>query len=129
MIVAAVDDEDRMEKIVSFAAEEAKLRGQKLNIIHSLFGGDKTGQKDVERARELLERAEKVARDYGVEVETHLLVRGLEPADDIIAFSEENNAELIVMGVRKRSPVGKLLFGSVAQRVILNTDIPVMCIK
>ena len=129
MIVAAVDDEDRMDKIVSFAAEEAKLRNKKLNIVHSLYGGDKTGQKDVERARELLERAEKVAKDIGVEVETHLLVRGLEPADDIITFSEENNAELIVMGVRKRSPVGKLLFGSVAQRVILNTDIPVICIK
>ncbi len=118
-----------MEKIVSFAAEEAKLRGKMLNIIHSLYGGDRTGEKDVEKARELLERAEKVAREYGVEAETHLLVRGLEPADDIITFSEENNAELIVMGVRKRSPVGKLLFGSVAQRVILNTDIPVICIK
>ena len=129
MIVAAVDDEDRMERIVSFAAEEAKLREKSLSIVHSMYGGDRTTQKDVERARELLERAEEVAKEYGVEVETHLLVRGLEPADDIITFSEENNADLIVMGVRKRSPVGKLLFGSVAQRVILNTDIPVICIK
>jgi nucleotide-binding universal stress UspA family protein len=56
-------------------------------------------------------------------------VRGKEPGDDIIEFAEEVGASMIIIGVRKRRPAGKLLFGSVAQHVILHAERPVVCIK
>ncbi|AIY90446.1 universal stress protein [Geoglobus acetivorans] len=129
MIVCAVDDYRRMEKLVRFAAEEAKFRGMKLHIIHSSPGGDKTDLEEVEFGEKLLADAEKIAGEYGIDVETHFLLRGNDPAKDILLFCEEVNAKLVVIGVKKRTPAGKLLFGSVAQQVILHAEIPVICIK
>lgn len=129
MIVAAIDRRERMERIVRFAAEESRMRGEKLHIIHSMFGGSRVTREDVERAEDMLNEAELLARKHGAEVETHLLMRGNEPARDILLFCQEIGAKLLVIGVRKRSPAGKLLFGSVAQQVILEAEIPVVCIK
>ena len=51
------------------------------------------------------------------------LVRGFEPAEDLISIAEANGAEdLIVIGLRRRSPVGKLILGSNAQRILLASD-------
>lgn len=129
MIVAAIDSRERMERIVRFASEEAKLRNMKLHIIHSMFGGSKTKRNEVEQAEDMLSEAELLARKHGADVETHLLMRGNDPARDILLFCEEIGARLLVIGVRKRSPAGKLLFGSTAQQVILEAEIPVVCIK
>jgi nucleotide-binding universal stress UspA family protein len=48
-----------------------------------------------------------------------------EPAEAILAIADEYDSDAIVIGVRKRSPVGKVLFGSVAQGVILDSERPV----
>jgi nucleotide-binding universal stress UspA family protein len=49
-----------------------------------------------------------------------------DPADAIIDAADESDADLIIIGGRKRSPTGKALFGSVTQTVILNAGRPVM---
>ncbi len=107
-IVVAVDESKRTERVVDFSIKEAKLRGEKLFFIHSLFGGDKTTQEEIERGEKLLENAAKVAQASGVEYETHLLIRGREPGDDIVEFSNQVKAHLIIIGVRKRRPVGEV---------------------
>lgn len=50
-------------------------------------------------------------------------------ADAVLAVATEEDATLIVVGVRHRSPVGKMLLGSVAQRVILDASCPVLAVK
>jgi nucleotide-binding universal stress UspA family protein len=52
-----------------------------------------------------------------------------EPADDVLAVAEETDAELIVIGLRKRSGVGKLFLGSSAQRILLDSSCPVLAVK
>jgi nucleotide-binding universal stress UspA family protein len=128
-ILVAIDDSPRTERIIKFAIEEAKARNEKLLFMHSVFGGDKTTLEEVEKAEKLLDMAVKKAESAGVECEKHLLARGMEPGDDIVEFAKEVDATLIVIGVRKRRPAGKLLFGSVAQHVILHAEQPVICIK
>jgi len=49
-----------------------------------------------------------------------------DPADRLLETAADNDADLIVVAGRKRSPAGKALFGSVTQEVILNADRPVM---
>jgi nucleotide-binding universal stress UspA family protein len=65
----------------------------------------------------------------GVEHEVRQLVRGLDPAEDLLGIVEEVKAELIVIGLRRRSPVGKLILGSNAQRVLLDAACPVLAVK
>ncbi|WGW12932.1 universal stress protein [Saxibacter everestensis] len=56
-------------------------------------------------------------------------IRGKDAAEEIIELSEKHQVSLIVLGIRKRSPVGKLLLGSVAQSVLLRATVPVTTVK
>jgi nucleotide-binding universal stress UspA family protein len=128
-ILVALSTSERRTRIMDFAVEEAKLRGKKLIIVHSLYGGDRTSEEEIEEGENLLKWAEEKAKAEGLEVETHLLVRGKDPGDDILDFAREVKPEMIVVGVKRRSPAGKVIFGSVPQKIILNSDVPVVSIK
>ena len=52
-----------------------------------------------------------------------------DPAEQILDTANEVGAELIVLGTRKRTPVGKFLLGSTIQKVILDAEAPVLCVK
>ena len=65
----------------------------------------------------------------GVEYDLRQLVRGFEPAEDLIQIAESSDADLIVIGLRRRSPVGKLILGSNAQRILLDAKCPVLAVK
>jgi nucleotide-binding universal stress UspA family protein len=52
-----------------------------------------------------------------------------EIADEVLRVAQEVDASVIVIGLRKRSPVGKLLMGSSAQRILLEADRPVLAVK
>ena len=69
------------------------------------------------------------ARDEGVDVKIRQLVRDADPASDLIDVATEESADLIVIGLRKRSPVGKLILGSNAQSVLLDAPCPVLAVK
>jgi nucleotide-binding universal stress UspA family protein len=62
-------------------------------------------------------------REAGVAVET--AARSGDPAVEIVQVAREVDADLVVLGGRKRSPLGSLLFGSVTQAVIADADRPV----
>ncbi len=128
-ILVALSTSERRTRIMDFAVEEAKLRGKKLVIVHSLYGGDRTSEEEIEEGENLLKWAEEKAKAEGLEVETHLLVRGKEPGDDVLDFAQEIKPDMIVIGVKKRSPTGKLIFGSIPQKIILNSEVPVVSVK
>lgn len=50
-------------------------------------------------------------------------------ADDLVGAAERSSADLIVIGLRRRSPVGKLILGSNAQRILLDAPCPVLAVK
>jgi nucleotide-binding universal stress UspA family protein len=52
-----------------------------------------------------------------------------ESAEELIRIAETTDADFIVIGLRRRSPVGKLLLGSNAQRVLLDAACPVLAVK
>jgi nucleotide-binding universal stress UspA family protein len=108
------------------AAEEAKLRSTSLVVVNSARGGRDLAEHDDVSALETL--VSELKAD-GVEVDLRSLVRGLEPAEDLIAIAEEINADLIVIGLRRRTPVGKLILGSNAQRILLDAPCPVLAVK
>jgi nucleotide-binding universal stress UspA family protein len=107
---------------VSRAIAEATLRGSKLVVINSHRGGREF---DADKAREVEQALEEVRAELdesGVEHDIRQLVRGREVA-------EETGAELVVIGLRRRTPVGKLLLGSNAQRILLDAPCAVLAVK
>ena len=86
-------------------------------------------QKEIDNAKKEAEKACQIARDEGLECKAHVTMEGKDAGEDIINYAQQINAEYIVIGVRTRSRVGKLIFGSTAQWVILNSHCPVMTVR
>ena len=107
---------------------EARLRGSSLLVVHSQRGGREfTG--GVMDDEEQLDSVRTRLDEAGVTYEIRQLVRGFDPAEDMIKVAEEVSAELIIIGLRRRSPVGKLILGSNAQRILLDAPCPVLAVK
>ncbi len=111
------------------AAEECVLRGTKLVVISSHRGGKDFDADESARFESELERIKGVLEERGLDHEVRQLVRGNDPAEDLISVAEQENAEFIVIGLRRRSPVGKLILGSNAQRILLDASCPVLAVK
>lgn len=111
------------------AVEEAKLRGARLVVINSARGGRDFDAEDAVDSEAELDAVRAQLAEAGVQAEVRQLVRGLEVAEDLISVARETSAEFIVIGLRRRSPVGKLILGSNAQRILLDAPCPVLSVK
>ncbi len=115
--------------------EEARLRGARLIIVHSRKGVQPiTGSSDesVEEAiadREELDQITEKLAAAGIEHDIQERVLGHKPAEDVVGVANETGANLIVIGLRRRSPVGKLILGSNAQDILLQADCAVLAVK
>jgi nucleotide-binding universal stress UspA family protein len=117
------------EAALRLAAEEAKLRGASLVVVNSHRGGRGLDGDEAVDADSHLDEVQKQLKAAGIQHEVHHLVRGKDPAEDLIAVAAEVSADIIIIGLRRRSPVGKLILGSNAQRVLLDAPCPVLAVK
>lgn len=115
------------EAAVQAAITEAGLRGENLLVVNSAREGslvETTVASDEDLSRVLAS-----AEDAGVRAE---VVRGMHRddfTDEILDLAEQHDASLIVIGLRRRSTVGKFIMGSVAQRILLQAEHPVLAVK
>jgi nucleotide-binding universal stress UspA family protein len=116
------------EAAVDAAVEETRRRSGRLVIVHSTRGADQDAD-TVIADREALEQLEQRLRSQGLDVTAQNLARGQDPAEDLVDVADSEQAALIVIGLRRRSPVGKLLMGSNAQQILLTADCPVLAVK
>jgi len=117
------------EAALARGIEEAKMRNSKLIVANSHRGGTSFDGGASTAADAEMERVESQLKASGVEYEARQLVRGFEPSEDLIALADAGEADLIVIGLRRRSPVGKLILGSNAQRILLDAECPVLAVK
>lgn len=111
------------------AGQEAVDRGTDLLVVNTTRPpgpGDRDGTGAVEADLEALRAALE-----GTGVDHRLMEPSptLEAAEDILSAAASNRCELIVIGLRQRTPVGKLLLGSNAQRILLEAPCPVLAVK
>lgn len=118
------EEVDELEVIILHVFRDVDIPSQV--VVHEPLGDfEETHheQREIPTAvTDVVDRLEKSGIGAEIRIE-----RGENPAETIIAFAEdeENDVDNIFIGGRKNSPVGKAIFGSVAQTVLLNTDIPV----
>lgn len=102
------------EAALARAIAESKLRGASLIVVNT----QKTGGPDVA-----------ILKDSGVSYTIRNFAPDADAADELVAVAQDHSAELIVIGLRRRSPVGKLILGSSAQRILLDACCPVLAVK
>lgn len=123
------DDEERASRQASFVADLPDAADSvEVTILHAWTGNlSNVPDESVETQTVSHVGSVRTARDRLEEsgIEPDVIDGAGDPATLILDFAEENDPDLIVMGGRKRTPVGKVVFGSVAQSVILSVDVPV----
>jgi nucleotide-binding universal stress UspA family protein len=135
-IVAAVDRSERGDEIVAEAAELAEAFGEELHVLHVLSQSEfvdleRTSVEDTGKAIDMDDIrgiAREIAEESAEGVTDDFEAIGLvgDAADEIVRYSSDEEARYIVISGRRRSPVGKALFGSVTQSVLLDADRPVV---
>jgi nucleotide-binding universal stress UspA family protein len=114
---------------LELAKKHAKAFDAKVFIVTSMVGGPEVLREDFEKAEKDLNFAKTDFKKEEIPCEARLSVRGLEPGEDLVQFAEENKIDQIIVGIRRRSKVQKLVFGSNAQYVILEAPCPVLSVK
>ena len=126
-ILVGYDGSLTSKEALKLAIKHAQVFGATMEVVTSMEKG--TDVKDEEKALFGLEWAKSAVTEKEITCNTHLLIRGMSAGEDLIEFATDNKIDEIIVGVKKRSKVGKLLLGSVAQYVILEASCPVVCVK
>jgi nucleotide-binding universal stress UspA family protein len=115
------------EAALSAAITEAQRREEPLHIINSSRGDSLSDSKFV--SEPAMDQVRDRLKDAGVVFEIEQLVRGNEASEELVEAADRVKASLLVIGIRRRSPTGKLITGSQAQRVLLDANCPVLAVK
>lgn len=109
--------------------EIAKRRNERLLVVNAGLGGAK---KDSSVADNMdVERIEKLLAGSGIDAEFKQFIRGKSAVSEIDALVDTQSLQvsLVIIGLRKRSTMGKLILGSVAQDILLSVSCPVLAVK
>ncbi len=128
-IVVGFDSSNTAKAALDAALKRAAVMSAAVEVITSMEAGTDGDLPAIESAKADLEAVKDIAAKTDVACDTHLLIRGQSPGEDLVGFAREHGCDEIVVGVRRRSKVGKLLMGSTAQYVILNAHCPVLTVK
>ena len=112
-----------LDKGIEFARE----RNASLIVVNATPGGagDDPARADVQD----VERVENILANSGLKAEFKQFVRGKNAVDEIAELVHAQQVSLLVIGLRKRSAVGKLILGSMAQEILLNIPCPILAVK
>jgi len=137
-IVVATDGSENSDRAVSYGIEIAKMSGA---TVHAIYVVDTSSFSSIpmdagwEAMYEILKKEGNKAVSYVKEtgeaagVEVKEIIEEGHPSNEIIDFAENNNVDLIVMGTHGKSGIDRFLLGSVAEKVVRNSKIPVMVVR
>lgn len=105
--------------------EIATRRNEPLVVVNAGPGGKDESVIDGYEGERIAERLAKLP----IEAELKHFVRGKSTIQEIEDLVDELQVSVLIIGLRKRSPVGKLILGSMAQEILLNVPCPVLAVK
>jgi nucleotide-binding universal stress UspA family protein len=137
-IVIATDGSENSQRAVSYGIEIAKLSGA---TVHALYVVDTTSFSSIpmdagweamyealrKEGEKAINEVKKRGEVSGVEVR-EVLLEG-HPSNEITDFAENNNADLIVVGTLGKTGLDRFLMGSVAEKVVRGSKVPVLVVR
>jgi nucleotide-binding universal stress UspA family protein len=127
--IVCLDESNTSKAALRLAAKYAGAFNADLTLVTSMLKGTENEKKKINAAENQLNDLKNAYKRDGLSCDTHLLIRGLSAGEDLVDFAREQKADQIFIGVKRRSKVEKLVFGSTAQYVILHADCPVVTVK
>jgi nucleotide-binding universal stress UspA family protein len=124
------DGTDEAKEALKVAQHHASVWNAKLEVVNTIVRIEPLKHSQVEKAEEKLEKeVQDVLGDDDRPHETLLLLTDLTPGEQLVKYAEDDKIDQIYLGIIKKSKVGKLLFGSTAQYVILHAPCPVVTVQ
>ena len=117
------------QDVLALAKQQAQAFKAEVHLLRSLEQGPELNREAIQQAEQNLDHVKREFANLALACDTHVVVSALSAGEEIVQFAEQNSIDLIVIGVRRRSKVGKLLFGSNAQLIILTAPCPVLTVK
>ena len=117
------------QDVLALAKQHAQAFKAEVHLLRSLERNPELQRDTIQQAEQNLNHVKREFATLGLDCDTHVVISALSAGEDIVQFAEQNSIDLIVIGVRRRSKVGKLLFGSNAQLIILTAPCPVLTVK
>jgi nucleotide-binding universal stress UspA family protein len=128
-ILVGYDGSRAAEKALELAQHHANAFSAEIYLLTSLEQGPTLQKDDIEKAEDNLENLKRPLKSDGIHCETDVVVSHLSAGENLVQFIQDNNIDQIFIGVKKKSKVEKLVYGSTAQYVILNAPCPVIVVK
>jgi nucleotide-binding universal stress UspA family protein len=123
------DQSNVAKEALELARKHAKAFDAKVYVVRSLAQSHEMKLEDIQKAEQELENIRRSFRDEEISCKTEAIVSSISPGEDLVQFANEKEIDEIIIGVRRRSKVGKLIFGSNAQYIILMAQCPVVAVK
>lgn len=128
--IVGYDGSNVAKDAMRLAFKRAKQNGASVDVIRTETQSHTLKYEDIRRFEQLLENETKeILGAAEIEYETHLLVTPQTSGEAICEFAKDHQIDEIIIGIRRRSKVEKLVFGSTAQYIILNAPCPVLSIR
>ena len=131
-ILVGYNGEESDRSVLEAAKSYAGLLKAQVCVVNCMEQPNEVAVKEVDRMAKITKAFDDITEEFnaaGITCFTSLLVNRLTFGENIVKTATEKKTDLIIIGVRLRSKVGKLLFGSTAQFVILEAPCPVLTIK
>ena len=128
-ILVGYEESRVADAALNLALKHARAFGADIFIVTSLEQSHELQIDDIEAVENKLEELKLTYKIDDLHCETYAMVSLLTPGETLVEFSQDNNIDQIFIGVKKRSKVGKLVFGSNAQYIILEASCPVVTVK
>jgi len=128
-ILVGYEESRVADAALDLALKHARAFDAEVLIVTSLEQSPTLKIEDIDKAENRLEKIKKSFSAEDIPCEARATVSYQSPGEDLASIAKENDVDEIIVGVRRRSKVGKLVFGSTAQYVILESDCPVVSVK
>ena len=124
------DETNQAKEALKVAQEHAKIWKAKLEVVNTITRVEPLKHSAVKKMELKMEGdVKEILGGDDPPYEVHLLLTDLTSGEQLVKFAEDQKIDQIFIGIVKKSKVGKLLFGSTAQYIILHAPCPVVTVQ